>query len=337
MGKRLFGLIAVFGVLWGLTAASAARTINGAGATFPYPVYSAWAYEYNRQTGVRINYQSIGSGGGQRQVVNKTVDFGATDDPLEPEEVDEYGLFQFPAVLGGIVPVVNVVPVKSGQLRLDAGTLCGIFLGDISFWDDKKIKDLNPGLSLPHRPVTVVRRSDGSGTTAIFTFYLSASCPAWKKRVGAGKAVKWPAGIGAKGNEGVANYVRRTPNSIGYVEYAYAKQNNMVFALLKNPAGNFVEPGIEGFREAARSGEFDPKRHFYLWLANAPGAKAWPIAGATFILLSRAQPEANREVVRFFDWAFKNGDGAAERLAYVPLPADLKDKIRRYWKEKAIY
>jgi phosphate transport system substrate-binding protein len=323
-------------VLFSFGAAAAADTLNGAGATFPYPVYSAWAYNYNKVSGVRLNYQSIGSGGGQRQITERTVDFGASDAPLEPEKLDELKLYQFPAVIGGVVPVVNIPGIKAGQLRLDADALCKVLLGKITHWDDGELKGLNPGLKLPQGEITVVHRSDGSGTTAIFTTYLSGVCPEWKEKVGAGKAVKWPTGIGGKGNEGVANYVKRVKNSIGYVEFAYAEQNKLAYVLLKNAAGNFVEPSFANFKDAAATGDFEPDKHFYLWLTDAPGEKAWPIAGATFILLAREQTETNKKVVKFFDWAFKNGDATAEKLVYVPLPASLKDKIRAYWKDKGI-
>lgn len=310
----------------------AAETINGAGATFPYPVYSAWAWEYNKVTGVKLNYQSIGSGGGQRQISSRTVDFGASDAPLSPEKLSEEKLLQFPAVIGGVVPVVNIPKIKPGQLKLDANTMCGIFLGTITKWNDPAVAALNAGLALPDEKITVVHRSDGSGTTAIFTTYLADACPAWKEKVGAGKAVDWPAGIGGKGNEGVANYAKRVKYSIGYVEFAYAKQNKLTHTLLKNPAGTFVEPSFESFKDAAASGKFDTKNHFYLWLTNGPGKNAWPIAGATFILLAKEKTESNKSTVKFYDWAFKNGDKTAERLVYVPLPDSLKEKIRNYWK-----
>lgn len=310
----------------------AAETLNGAGATFPYPVYSAWAWEYNKVTGVKLNYQSIGSGGGQRQISSRTVDFGASDAPLSPKKLGEEKLLQFPAVIGGVVPVVNIPKIKPGQLKLDANTMCGIFLGTITKWNDPAVAALNVGLSLPDEKITVVHRSDGSGTTAIFTTYLADACPAWKEKVGAGKAVDWPAGIGGKGNEGVANYVKRVKYSIGYVEFAYAKQNKLTHTLLKNPAGTFVEPSFESFKDAAASGKFDAKNHFYLWLTNAPGKNAWPIAGATFILLAKEKTASNKSTVKFYDWAFKNGDKTAERLVYVPLPDSLKEKIREYWK-----
>jgi phosphate transport system substrate-binding protein len=335
--KTILKLISIAILILSFTYAEAAETLIGAGATFPYPVYSAWAYEYNRITGVQINYQSIGSGGGQRQVTERTVDFGASDDPLKPEQILKDKLLQFPAVIGGVVPVVNLDNVPAGQLKLDPEILCKLFLGEIRYWDDEKIKKINPQINLSHSDVTVVYRSDGSGTTAIFTNYLSETCPVWKEKVGAGKAVKFPAGIGGKGNEGVANYVKRTANSIGYVEFAYAKQNRLGHTQLKNAAGNFVEPGFENFEDAAESGDFDPKKDFYLWLTNAPGKSSWPIAGATFILLAKEKTDVNKNVVKFFDWAFKNGNNKAKELVYVPLPKSLEDKIRAYWKEKGIY
>ncbi len=335
--KRILGLVFVIAVLFSVGFVYAAETLNGAGATFPYPVYSAWAYEYYKQTGMRLNYQSIGSGGGVRQIINRTVDFGASDAPLKPERLQKEKLLQFPTVIGGVVLIVNIPKVKPAELRLDAEAVCKIFLGQIKSWDDKKIKELNPSIKLPNKKITVIHRSDGSGTTAIFTTYLSDACGAWKEKVGAGKAVKWPVGIGAKGNEGVANYVRRVKYSIGYVEFAYAKQNRLTYTLLKNPAGNFVEPKLETFQDAAASGMFDPEKHFYLWLTNAPGKNAWPISGATFILLAKEKKDSNIKTVRFFDWAFKNGDEIAERLIYVPLPESLKEKVRGYWRRYGIY
>jgi phosphate transport system substrate-binding protein len=335
--KTVFKTILILLVAIGSGNAYAAKTLNGAGASFPYPVYSAWAWDYNKVTGIRLNYQSIGSGGGQRQIANRTVDFGASDAPLRPGKLDELKLYQFPAVIGGVVPVVNIPGVKTGGLKLDSDALCGIFMGTINKWDDTSLRKLNPDLKLPGKKITVVHRSDGSGTTAIFTTYLNDVCPAWKTEVGAGKAVKWPAGIGGKGNEGVANYVKRVKNSIGYVEFAYAKQNKLSYPKLKNSAGNFIEPNFENFQAAAASGEFDPDKHFYLWLTNAPGKDAWPIAGATFILLARERAGSNTDTAAFFDWAFNNGDATAERLIYVPLPDSLKEKVREYWKANGFY
>ncbi|HET6515050.1 MAG TPA: phosphate ABC transporter substrate-binding protein PstS [Thermodesulfovibrionales bacterium] len=334
--KVFLKMVFVLAVVLSFTSVNAAETLNGAGASFPYPVYSAWAFDYNKVAGVQLNYQSIGSGGGIKQITARTVDFGASDAPLTTEELNKDGLLQFPAVMGGVVPVVAIPGVKEGQLRLDSDAICKIYLGDIKHWDDSKIKSLNPGLNLAHDEITVVHRSDGSGTTAIFTTYLSELCPDWKDKVGAGTSVKWPVGIGGKGNEGVANYTKRTPNSIGYVEFAYAEQNKLAYVLLKNPAGNFVEPNFKTFEDAAATANFDPKKHFHLWLVNAPGKNAWPIAGATFILLAKEKTDSNKKVVAFYDWAFKNGDKKANELVYVPLPASLKDKIRAYWKANGL-
>jgi len=313
-----------------------ADTLNGAGATFPYPVYSAWAYSYDQVTGVKLNYQSIGSGGGIRQITERTVDFGASDAPLEPAQLQKDKLLQFPAVIGGVVPVVNITGVKPGELKLDQAALCEIYLGEIKYWDDSKIKALNPRVSLPHSEISVVHRSDGSGTTAIFTTYLSGVCPAWKEKVGSGTSVKWPVGIGGKGNEGVANYTQRAASSIGYVEFAYAVQNKLAHVLLKNRAGKFVAPSFETFENAGATDDFSPKKDFHLWLTNAPGKDAWPIAGATFILLAREKTDANKKVVKFYDWAFKNGDKKAKELVYVPLPSSLKAKVRAYWKANGL-
>ena len=314
----------------------AAETLNGAGATFPYPVYSAWAFDYNKVTGMRLNYQSIGSGGGIRQITERTVDFGASDAPLASEKLQKDKLLQFPAVIGGVVPVVNIPGVKAGVMKLDSDAVCKIYLGEIKKWSDPKIKSLNPKVNLPNTEITVVHRSDGSGTTAIFTNYLSGVCPAWKTKVGAGTSVNWPAGIGGKGNEGVASYTKRQASSIGYVEFAYAEQNKLAYALLKNPAGNFVEPSFKTFEDAAATANFDPRKDFNLWLVNAPGKNSWPIAGATFILLAKEKTGSNKKVTAFYDWAFKNGDRKAKELVYVPLPASLKDKVRAYWKANGL-
>lgn len=336
MKKFLVSAVTFAALLGFAVSAMAAETLNGAGASFPYPIYAQWALDYNKATKVQINYQSIGSGGGVRQIVSRTVDFGASDNPLEPEKLDKDGLLQFPAVIGGVVPVINIAGVKSGAIKLDSETICRIFLGDIKTWNDPKLKAINSSVNLPDKEITVVHRSDGSGTTAIFTNYLSGICPAWKDKVGEGSAVQWPVGIGGKGNEGVANYVKRTGNSIGYVEFAYAKQNDLTYTALKNPAGTFVEPSFDAFKDAAATADFDAKKHFYLWLTNAPGKKAWPIAGATFILLSKEKPDVNKKVVKFYNWAFENGDDAAEKLVYVPLPDSLKKKIRAYWNSAGI-
>ena len=335
MKKSLLVALVVIGLL-SFNLAQAEEMLNGAGATFPYPVYSAWANEYNKITGMKLNYQSIGSGGGIKQISERTVDFGASDKPLKPEELAKDNLLQFPAVIGGVVPVVNIPGIKAGELKLDSEAVCKIYMGEIKNWNDPKIKGLNPTLNLPGSEITVVHRSDGSGTTAIFTDYLSDVCPAWKEKVGTGTSVSWPAGIGGKGNEGVANYVQQQANSIGYVEFAYAKQNNLTHTVLKNHAGTFVEPSFESFEDAAATASFDPKKDFYLWLNDAPGKKAWPIAGATFILLAKEKTDSNKKVVKFYDWAFKNGDVKAKELIYVPLPKSLKTKVEGYWKSNGI-
>ena len=311
--------------------------LTGAGATFPAPVYQAWAYDYNKTTGIKLNYQPIGSGGGIRQIENRTVEFGASDAPLTPDELNKAGLLQFPAVMGGVVIVVHMPGIKAGELKLDSNAVCKAYLGEVKYWDDPMIKALNPQANLPHNEITVVHRSDGSGTTAIFTTYLSETCPEWKTKVGHGVSVSWPVGIGGKGNEGVSNYVHQAPDAIGYVEFAYAKLNNLTYTALKNSAGRFIEPSFEAFEDAAASANFDPKKHFDLWLVNAPGKDAWPIAGATFILLAKDHKQANLKTVKFYDWAFKNGDAKAKELIYVPLPKGLKDKIRAYWKENGIH
>jgi phosphate transport system substrate-binding protein len=334
--KGFLKIALVVAVLVSFGSVDAAETLNGAGATFPYPVYSAWAYDYNKVTGMQLNYQSIGSGGGIRQITERTVDFGASDAPLSSEQLRKDKLIQFPAVIGGVVPVVNLPGVKAGDMKLDSEAVCKIYLGEIKKWDDPKIKSLNPGVKLPSIDITVVHRSDGSGTTAIFTNYLSGVCPEWKSKVGAGTSVNWPVGIGGKGNEGVANYTKRTADSIGYVEFAYAEQNKLASVHLKNPAGTIVEPSFKTFEDAAATAQFDPKQDFNLWLVNAPGKNSWPIAGATFILLAKEKSDSNKKVTAFYDWAFKNGDRKAKELVYVPLPTPLKDKVRTYWKEQGI-
>ncbi len=325
----------VIGVLLPTAALLAAEVINGAGATFPYPLYSKWAYLYQKETGIRLNYQSIGSGGGVRQIRNRTVDFGASDAPLKPEEAKKYNLAQFPTVVGGVVISYNL-PVK--DLKLSTEAVCNIFLGKIKYWDDPVIKEANPNAKLPHKKITVIRRSDGSGTTWIFTNYLSKVCPEWKRRVGYGKAVNWPTGIGAKGNEGVANYLRRVRGGIGYVEFAYALENRLKVASVQNREGRFVKPSIETFQAAAAGAKWDPKKDFYEVLTWKPGKNAYPIAGATFILLAKDYTkERNKKVVRFFDWAFRKGDEIAVKLHYVPLPKKVKEKIRAYWRSHGWY
>ncbi|RMF22105.1 MAG: phosphate ABC transporter substrate-binding protein PstS [Deltaproteobacteria bacterium] len=313
--------------------ACAGAAINGAGATFPYPIYSKWAYAYYKETGVRLNYQSIGSGGGIKQIKAKTVDFGASDAPLAPEELDRFGLMQFPMIMGGVVPVVHIQGIEPGQLRLTAAELAGIYLGDISRWNDPRIAATNPDLRLPDKAITVVHRADGSGTTWIFTNYLSKVSPKWKEKIGTGKTVAWPAGVGGKGNEGVAAFVKKIDGAIGYVEYAYAVQNHMAYALLENRDGNFVAPTAENFQAAAAGADWSHAKGYYLVLTNQPGANAWPITGASFILMYKQQddPEQAKRVLSFFDWCYRNGAEAARSLDYVPMPASVADMVRATW------
>ena len=314
--------------------ASQAVNITGAGATFPYPIYAKWADTYKTQAGVEMNYQSIGSGGGIKQIQAKTVDFGATDAPMNPNELALGGLTQFPAVIGGVVSVINVEGIAPGQLKLSSATLADIFLGKITKWNDSRIAADNAGLALPDQMITVVHRADGSGTTFIFTTYLSQVSLDWKRSVGGDKAVSWPVGTGGKGNEGVASYVQRIKGSIGYVEYAYALQNKMAYTQLKNRDGQFVSPSDTSFKAAAANAKWDADKGFYEILTNEPGKDSWPITGATFILMHKSQEKAEnaREVLKFFDWAFTNGDQMASGLDYVPLPANLKAMIRDAWK-----
>ncbi len=307
-----------------------AEVVNGAGSTFVYPLLSRWAYFYYKERGVRINYQSIGSGGGIRQITNRTVDFGASDAPLTPKELRRKGLIQFPVIIGGVVVAYNL-PVK--DLKLSKSALCKIFLGEVKFWDDPLIRKFNGGKKLPHWRIRVIHRSDGSGTTWIFTNFLSKSCKEWSKRVGFGKAVNWPTGIGAKGNEGVAGYIKRFKGAIGYVEFAYALENKLKYALVENREGNFVRPSIRSFQSAARFARWDERKGFYEVLTWKGGKNSYPITGATFILLAKDYPkERNKKVLDFFFWAFKKGDGEALKLNYVPLPKSVKAKVVKYLK-----
>ena len=313
-------------------AAASSAQISGAGATFPAPLYAKWAEAQKGQGGPSLNYQAIGSGGGIKQIEASTVAFGASDKPLKPEDLDKNGLVQFPTVMGGVVPVVNLPGVSAGQLKLTGPLLADIFLGKVSKWSDPAIAALNPGAKLPNVPITVVHRSDGSGTSFLFTSYLTAAAPAWGK-VGASDSVAWPAGQGGKGNDGVAAYVKQTPGAIGYVEYAYAKQNNMATALLQNASGAFVAPTATSFAAAAEGADWTKAPGFYLLLLNQPGQNAWPITGATFILMHKSQSDAasGKAVLSFFDTAYKSGDEAAQGLDYVPLPAAVKDLVRKSW------
>ena len=314
------------------TLASAAG-ISGAGATFPAPVYAKWAEAYKARTGLLLNYQPIGSGGGIKQIEANTVDFGASDKPLKPDVLAANGLVQFPTVIGGVVPVVNLPGVAPGALRLTGPILADIYRGVDRFWDSPVIKSYNPTVRLPHMRITVVHRSDGSGTTFLYTSYLSLQAPHWAKDVGANDAVSWPVGVGGKGNDGVAAMVKQTPGSIGYVEYAYAKQNRMTYAVMKNRAGGWVAPTAANFAAAAAGAKWSAAPGFYLLLLDQPGARAWPITGATFILMHTRQsnPENGKAVLSFFDWAYKNGDAAAGQLDYVPLPEPVKALVRKSW------
>jgi phosphate transport system substrate-binding protein len=313
--------------------AAGAADISGAGATFPYPIYAKWADAYKKATGNGLNYQSIGSGGGIKQIMNKTVTFGASDMPLKPAELNKAGLVQFPTVMGGDVPVVNIEGVKSGELKLDGDTLAKIFLGQITSWDDAAIRKLNPNAKLPSQAIAVVHRSDGSGTTFIFTDYLSKVSADWKANVGANTSVEWPVGIGAKGNEGVANNVAQTGGSIGYVEYAYAKQNNLTSVNMINKDGNTVPPSAAFFQAAAASADWEKAEGFHVILTDQPGASTWPIAGATFILIPKQPPDADAaaEALKFFAWAYANGGQMAEALDYVPMPARVLVAIKKMW------
>ncbi|UOO81597.1 phosphate ABC transporter substrate-binding protein PstS [Uruburuella testudinis] len=311
--------------------------VTGAGASFPQPIYVQWAQAYQGETGGRINYQSIGSSGGVKQITAKTVDFGASDSPMKAEDLEKEGLVQFPTVIGGVVPVVNVEGIKPGELKLTGDVLAEIYLGNITRWNDPKIAALNEGLSLPDEPITTVFRSDGSGTSFIFTTYLSQVSPKWQESVGAANTVKWPtsgSGAAGKGNEGVSTYVNRVKNSIGYVEYAYAKQNAMSHVQLQNSAGNFVQPSQETFAAAADV-DWKSVPGFSLVLTNQPAEQAWPLAAATFILVHKKPDDAAKAkaALSFFDWAYKNGDDAAAKLDYVPLPASVKDLVREEWKQ----
>jgi phosphate transport system substrate-binding protein len=330
----LVAVAAAAALLAGFPAPAAAVDISGAGATFPYPVYAKWAEAYKQKTGVAMNYQSIGSGGGIKQIEAKTVDFGASDKPLEPKELDAHGLLQFPMVMGGVVPVVNVEGIGAGQLKLNGAALAGIYLGTIKKWDDPAIKALNPGVKLPDRAISVVHRSDGSGTTFIFTHYLSEVSPDWKQKVGEEASVSWPTGVGGKGNEGVASYASRINGAIGYVEYAYALQNKLAYVLLQNKAGKFVKPSAESFQAAAANADWAKAPGFYLLLTNQPGAQSWPITGASFILVYKnpPNPDTAREVLKFFHWAYHNGAQMASQLDYVAMPESVIKLVEATWR-----
>lgn len=317
-----------------LAATAEAADISGAGATFPYPVYAKWAEAYKQQAGISMNYQSIGSGGGIKQIGARTVDFGASDKPLTSEELAKADLVQFPTVMGGVVPVVNIPGLKPGELKLTGPVLAKIYLGEIKKWSDPAIAADNKDLKLPDSSIAVVHRSDGSGTTYNFTYYLNAVEPAWGA-VGVSTAVEWPAGLGGKGNEGVAAMVGQTKGSIGYVEYAYALQNNLTYAEMQNKDGKFVAPSYEAFQAAAANADWKNAPGFHLILANQPGADSWPMTAATFILVhkTQAKPERAKEVLKFFDWAYEHGGPMAKELDYVPLPESVVKLVRESWKE----
>ena len=330
------GILALIAVATVGTAAQEVKAITGAGATFPYPIYSKWAYEYQKITGVGLNYQSIGSGGGIQQISNKTVDFGASDAILSGDDLTGKGLVQFPMIIGGVVLAVNIPGVQSNALKFDSDTLSRVFLGEIKKWDDAAIAKLNPGVTLPSKDITVVHRADGSGTSFIFTSYLSRVSTKWKNRVGAGTAVEWPVGLGGKGNEGVASYVKQVEGSIGYVEYAYALQNKMATAVLKNRDGQFVTPSAESFAAAAVNADWAKADHFGVVLTEMPGKDTWPIVGASFILLYKDQPEAGKikAMLKFFDWCYKNGADQAKKLDYIPIPEKVYSLVEKMWSEK---
>jgi len=327
----LFGLATAAAIGFGAQAAE----ISGAGATFPYPIYAKWAEAYAAKTGLKMNYQSIGSGGGIKQISAKTVDFGASDMPLKPADLEKEGLTQFPMVMGGVVPVVNLQGIQPGQLKLDGKVISDIYLGKITKWNDPAIASLNSGLKLPDQAIAPVYRSDGSGTTFIFTHYLSEVSPEWKEKIGENTSVEFPTGIGGKGNEGVSAMASRTSGAIGYVEYAYAKQNKLTYALLRNKDGQFVTPDSQAFQSAAANADWSKVQDFYLLLTNQPGKDSWPITGATFILMHKEQskPETAREAIDFFDWAYHNGGQMAEELDYVPMPESVIKLVEQRWQQ----
>jgi phosphate transport system substrate-binding protein len=316
--------------------AAQAAEISGAGATFPYPIYAKWAEAYAAKTGIRMNYQSIGSGGGIKQITSNTVDFGASDMPLKPDVLAKDGLMQFPTVMGGVVPVVNLKGIGAGQLKLDGKTLAQIYLGKIAKWNDPAIVALNPGLSLPDMAIAPIHRSDGSGTNFIFTHYLSSVDPEFASTIGENTSVEFPSGIGGKGNEGVAAMSTRTDGAIGYVEYAYALQNKLPYVLMRNNDGVFVGPDSKAFQAAAANADWAKAPGFYQLLTGQPGQASWPITGATFILLHHQQtkPETARQVIDFFDWAYHYGGELAEKLDYVPMPANVIKLVEDAWRQE---
>jgi phosphate transport system substrate-binding protein len=327
-------ILVLAAVAVGIAGSAQAADITGAGATFPFPIYAKWAEAYKKETGIGLNYQSIGSGGGIRQIKAKTVAFGATDAPLKGADLTKDGLIQFPTVMGGVVPAVNIAGVEPGKLKLSGEIIAQIYLGDIKKWNDPKIVALNAGVTLPDANINTVYRSDGSGTTFVFTDYLSKASAEWKSKIGANQSVQWPVGIGGKGNEGVSASVKQVANSIGYVEYAYAKQNKLSHALVKNADGNFPAPEEKAFQAAAANANWQEQPGFGISLNNQKGADAWPITSATFILVyaKPEKPEETQAALKFFDWVYKNGDKLASELDYVALPTNVKDQVRNAWK-----
>ena len=321
-------------LLAALAVTAQAADLTGAGATFPYPIYSKWAEAYKAATGIGLNYQSIGSGGGIRQIKGKTVDFGASDMPLKQDELDKEGLMQFPAIIGGVVPIINIDGITAGQLKLTSELIANIYMGKINKWDHPSIQAVNPGLKLPNANISVVHRSDGSGTTFIWTNWLSKTVPEWAEKIKDGPAVKWPVGTGGKGNEGVAAMVQQMKNSIGYVEYAYAKRNKIPHAQVRNRDGNFVQPDDSTFKAAAAGADWANAPGFYLLLTDQKGKDAWPITGASFIIMHRQQADAltGRAVLKFYDWSFKNGGQMASDLEYVHLPQSVITLVQNHWK-----
>jgi len=313
-----------------------AAEITGAGATFPYPVYAKWAETYKAQVGVNLNYQSIGSGGGIKQINAKTVDFGASDMPLKEEELAKAGLVQWPMIMGGVVPVVNLQGIKAGDMKFTGPVLAEIYLGKITKWDDPAIAKINPGLKLPAQAIAVIHRSDGSGTTFLFTNYLSKVSKEWREKVGFNTSVEWPVGLGGKGNEGVANFTAQTPSSIGYVEYAYALQNHLAYGLMSNREGNFVRPESKTFQSAAANADWDKAPGFYLVLTDQPGKESWPITGASFILMHKTQehPDRAKAALQFFKWSYANGQHMAEELDYVPMPQNVVKMVEEMWSKQ---
>lgn len=332
--KQLIKGVAAVAVGALLSLSVHAAELTGAGATFPFPIYSKWAEAYKASTGIGLNYQSIGSGGGIRQIKAKTVDFGASDMPLKAEELEKEGMIQFPAIIGGVVPVFNLDGIQAGQLKFTADVIAGIHLGKIAKWNDKAIVALNPDIKLPDLAITVVHRADGSGTTFLWTDYLSKANAEFKEKVSAGTAVKWPTGVGGKGNEGVAANVQRVKGAFGYVEYAYAKRNKIAYGQIKNRDGEFVMPDDETFKAAAANGDWLNTPGMAVVLTNQPGKKSWPATGASFILMHKTQADAltGRAVLKFFDWAFKNGGQMATELEYVPMPTPVAKQINDLWK-----